>query len=706
MRSEDYISTETPAAPPESRDFIGHTVGGKYQVLGFLGRGGMGTVYRVHQVFLDSDMALKLLDSARISDGVPMRRFQQEAKAAHSLNHPSLVKVHDFGLLDTGQPYLVMDMVEGETLADYLKRNGPMPLKDISAVFAQVCFGLSYAHAEKVIHRDIKPGNIMLLKGMRFDTEGSVKIVDFGLAKIGTEGKGVQALTRTGEVMGSPIYMSPEQCSGESIDYRTDVYSLGCVLFEALTGTPPFIGDSSLRTMMLHQSSRTPTLKEASLGKDFPAGLERIVGKMLAKSPNDRYEDLGVVAHELAQVCAGTDRVLEPKRTQSKQPAQTISMTRMQFAVAIALTMFGSVGLTLGAIQLKQLRHQPVAQQPVAQQPTIPTKTVMETFSELKNQSIGKTNAPEPIISNFVNRDGKQIRQLHFPEVSIGRVTDKWSRSLAPKSLPTKMWKIDSDAKQTLEFPADLPLTLEIDLLQVPWATHSLEVYKQIGPNEFAGLKLDNCPDPEPSEEDRKFMLAVLKQAAGWKRLNALEVNYFTIRKAEADAIENLKSIRMFDVFRSTFESKDLAGSRFLQRVEFLNCHDIDFESLTCCLHGSSKIKHIWLADCQCSARSFEYLRACRNLDTIALAQRNLDDDAIDTIAALHQLNNLFISKAPLNASQIKTLLTNNHLRNLYVGPDAFARAKSAGIVDHRLNRLSQLESPVGDFSLGLPGSR
>jgi serine/threonine protein kinase len=213
-----------------------------------------------------------------------------------------------------------------------------MSLKDINNVFAQACFGLSYAHNERVVHRDIKPSNIMLLKDLRFDTEGGVKIVDFGLAKIATENEDVQSLTRTGEVMGSPIYMSPEQCSGGKIDYRSDIYSLGCVLFEALTGTPPFIGESALRTMMLHQSEKAPTLKEASLGKDFPSGLERIVAKMLAKSPSDRYRDLGVVAHELAHACTGSDRVLEPKTPTADKDAHKISLTWPRLLLMIAVS--------------------------------------------------------------------------------------------------------------------------------------------------------------------------------------------------------------------------------------------------------------------------------------------------------------------------------------------------------------------------------
>lgn len=407
MRSEDPNSANPRSLEPNVRSPVGHLVGGKYQVLHLLGQGGIGAVYCVRQVFLNKDMALKLLDSQKMADGVHFRRFQQEAKAAFSLNHPSLVKVHDFGVLETGQPYLVMDLVEGETLSAYLKANGHMSLKDVNAIFAQVCFGLSYAHNEKVVHRDIKPSNIMLLKGMTFDTEGSVKIVDFGLAKMLNEGEGEQALTRTGEVMGSPIYMSPEQCSGGTLDYRSDIYSLGCVLFEILTGTPPFVGETALRTMNLHQTRPAPTLKEASLGKDFPAELEAIVAKMLKKHPGDRYQDLGLVAHELAAACRGSDRAQQPLRASPPRPAppakvtRTIKMTLPQVVLMMACMILGTVAVTVFAMRSRQL----------APAPTLPKQIQQKSSTGDVDQTILDLSAAEKLY--YKANQPTSTREMH-----------------------------------------------------------------------------------------------------------------------------------------------------------------------------------------------------------------------------------------------------------------------------------------------------
>ena len=307
----------------------GQQVGGRYQVIARLGKGGMGVVYRVKQIFINKEFALKTIDKHCMSD-TAIRRFQHEARAGFAVDHPNIIAVNDFGVLDDQTPFLVMEIVNGETLGERLKRTRCLTVEEAIPIFAQVCFGLAYAHKCGVVHRDIKPNNIMLLKGLSPDAEGSVKIVDFGIAKFTEhEGGEIQALTRTGEIFGSPSYMSPEQCSGVRVDHRADIYSLGCVLFEALTGTPPFMGDNALSTMMRHQSEPPPTLKQATLGAEFPKVLEEIVAKMLAKSPDSRYTSLAIVAHDL-----GTLRHSEgisPFVLSVPQREATISMGRTSF---------------------------------------------------------------------------------------------------------------------------------------------------------------------------------------------------------------------------------------------------------------------------------------------------------------------------------------------------------------------------------------
>lgn len=348
-----------------------HLVGGKYRVISLLGKGGMGIVYRVEQVFLNKELALKTIDKRLVSD-VTVRRFQQEAKAAFAVRHPNIIAVNDFGLLDDQTPFLVMEIIDGETLGERIKRTGRLTIDEAIPIFVQACFGLGYAHDHGIVHRDVKPNNIMLLDELPPAAEGAVKIVDFGIAKFGQhDGGEIQALTRTGEIFGSPLYMSPEQCTGERVDHRADIYSLGCVMFEALTGTPPFFGENAIKTIIMHQTETAPSLKEASLGESFPEALEELVALMLAKSPESRYQSLGKVAQDLGAFQRG-DAIAKSTLSVSPptQQVRGISITRTALcALLIGIaSLSGASGYLLhdlkGAMETKtESRVEPSAEE-------------------------------------------------------------------------------------------------------------------------------------------------------------------------------------------------------------------------------------------------------------------------------------------------------------------------------------------------------
>ncbi|MCC7527265.1 MAG: protein kinase [Candidatus Melainabacteria bacterium] len=302
---------------------VGQVISERYKVLSVLGHGGMGAVYRVEQIFLRQMFALKTLHGQAFTD-VALRRFHKEAQAASRLSHPNLVKAHDFGVLENHQPFFVMDLVEGQNLSEYSRKVGILSVEEVLNIFIPVCFGLGYAHEQGVIHRDIKPGNIMLAKSLNDPTGYTPKVVDFGIAKM-TEGEDGHSLTltRTGEVFGTPLYMSPEQCMGVKVDHRSDVYSLGCVMYEALTGAPPFHGDTALNLMMKHQTAMPATMKEASLGREFPDQLEAIIAKSLIKDPDTRYQNFFDLARDLATLKQELAEV-SPKKTPSRAHSRTV----------------------------------------------------------------------------------------------------------------------------------------------------------------------------------------------------------------------------------------------------------------------------------------------------------------------------------------------------------------------------------------------
>jgi serine/threonine protein kinase len=274
----------------------------KYRVIDTLGVGGMGIVYRVEQLSLNSERALKTIHTAKLSEGV-WHRFQREAKAACRLDHSNLVKVFDYGLLEKVTPYYVMEIVQGQTLSARIKILGPLTIDQCLSVFIPTAFALAYAHEKKIIHRDMKPANIMLSESNGKITD--VKVLDFGIAKLVSDGNLTNALTKPGEVIGSPHFMSPEQSWGGNIDARSDIYSLGCSMFEALTGLPPFIAKNAVQVIMLHQTATPPTLAQTAPNLTFSDSIEQVLRVMLAKEPDHRYQSMDELAQDLIAIKSG-----------------------------------------------------------------------------------------------------------------------------------------------------------------------------------------------------------------------------------------------------------------------------------------------------------------------------------------------------------------------------------------------------------------
>lgn len=280
----------------------GTVIGGNYKVLRLLGKGGMGQVYLAEQLNLGKNCAIKVIPPNQVTEKA-WQRFQTEARAVAKMEHPNLVRVTDLGVHEGTMPFYAMDFVEGQSLDWYLKNNKVMNWQTALAVFLQVAEGLDYAHKNGIVHRDLKPANIVLVTQPGGAMQA--KILDFGLAKLSQNDASDLRLTATGEIFGSPLYMSPEQCLGESVDHCSDIYSLGCTLFECLTGQPPYTGEFGLAVMSKHQLAPVPSLS-GILGKEnVPAGLDKVLTKMLAKSPQERYQSALELSEDLRRVAAG-----------------------------------------------------------------------------------------------------------------------------------------------------------------------------------------------------------------------------------------------------------------------------------------------------------------------------------------------------------------------------------------------------------------
>ena len=304
-----------PAADP----LIGHVLDGKYELLARLGEGGMGAVYRARRKMIGDEVAVKVLLQKYVAETAAVERFRREARAAAMLRHPNVVAIYDFGEArgDDAPAYIVMELVEGHSLRDLLKREGKLKPERAVHLMRQICAGVGAAHRRGIWHRDLKPDNIIVAAPDEDNESETVKVVDFGIAKL-RDFIGEFTLTQTGAVIGTPYYMSPEQCKGETLDARSDVYSLSAVLYEMLNGAPPFTARTSTGVVAKHLTETPPPLE-----KDLkvPPALEAVIMKALAKDADARQQDASAFAREIQTAMQATEPEITKPKVDWTQPS-------------------------------------------------------------------------------------------------------------------------------------------------------------------------------------------------------------------------------------------------------------------------------------------------------------------------------------------------------------------------------------------------
>lgn len=667
-------ATEHPPAHFVKDDVIE----GKYLVLEKIGAGGMGSVYRVKQVFLDKIFALKTLDHS--ASPVAIQRFQIEAKAASALDHPSLVQVHDFGLINQQQPYLVMDFVKGVTFAEYLKRYGPVEPHRVQALFAPICFALQTAHEHHIVHRDIKPGNLMIVDGVAFGEPGCVKVVDFGIAKLTNIEEGeIQALTRTGEIFGSPIYMSPEQCTGGKVDARSDVYSLGCVLFEMLTGSPPHLGKNALATMMLHEAGQIPTLREASLGKVFPEQLEQVVKKMLQRSPENRYQKIGEIAQELSGAVAKTSGSIAPgaiPRATPRVKGVTVDKSRIILIGGILLAFLVGAGLT----QVFSLKPQRVIPRDVqngdeksvshegqdvmrAGSSTISNADDMPDLGDVQQAIPAKidreiNNAKNDfarihsIVSSTV--DGNQ-RKFEFPNSAIGTICrfKDLNFTLEPKKAKGEVF-VDVNVPQILDVGGHSK--------EIVAALDSPSVFAKIGRDEFVGLVISRDVESVSSSN----ILKIIETASKWSDLRLVGLCNVHHCDKILETLDRADKLKFFEFKNCDVDSPSSADRPFFAKLKGVGLVGVEpavLQKIYHRLHASKELHWMFVTKTLTTPEELDELAGCPELFSLTIA--NCDDQIVHSILNIHSLKKVFFRESIISEKQIRELETSKKLEHI-----------------------------------------
>ncbi|MBS1957227.1 MAG: protein kinase [Cyanobacteria bacterium SZAS-4] len=605
----------------------------RYEVLSLLGQGGMGSVFQVRHVHLKTEFALKVLN--KLADPTVWRRFENEAKAASRLGHPNLIKVHDSGLLADGQPFFVMELIKGVTLADLTRDKGRLPVLDTLKIFIQVGFALAYAHEVGVIHRDLKPSNIMLAKNLEGSLLGCVKVVDLGIAKLtGIDEFNQQTLTRTGEVFGSPLYMSPEQCLGSTVDARTDLYSFGCAMFEALTGAPPLIGENALATMMKHQLEAPPSLHEASLGIEYPKAIEDIVTKLLAKEPNDRYANAQLLTHALVQ--------LEQELTESTdRKSSTVSAFELlekgkgnfnkqkSFATAnLIVLVLAILAFILGySTSVLRQNHLRVLEQ----------KKAKEAKPYLVSHLLDPSKSVAPSKNNYItgsgpvsklSADGK-LRYFYFPSEPIGSI---FSNSKTPRV-----------ACKTVSFPADAIIHLELN----GKCLGSSQFLDRFGPDDIQELNLNDKVQTNP---------IALSALSRFRKLRFLEVQ-FDVGDEALPYIDRIPNLERLYVSNTSMTCQGIEKLKRFPQFTELACGGLKGVKTLIDRLPTTKITNLKVEDSNLNREDLRKIAKHTPLTALSLSENEqVDNEALKDLLPLVNLEYLFVRNCPVTSKCASTL--------------------------------------------------
>jgi len=692
------------------------TLSERYEFLGETGRGGMAVIYKARDRKTGRMVAIKKLIAATLTE-TAFLRFQQEAKAITSLRHPNIIMVHEFGVAEDGEPYMVMDFIEGSNLGQLIKDKGHLTVEESMHRFIQLCDALQHAHAAGVLHRDLKPGNVMLSSA-----DGSfadARLVDFGIAKLMTqEGEDAHKLTMTGQLFGSPPYMSPEQCRGFELDARTDIYSMGCVMFEALTGRVPIRGETILETIMMQVSETAPAMKEVRPDLEFPSILETIIAKTLAKDPADRYQsmrDLMVALMEagIEMRSPGTiaHTVVTVQQPKSLLPTY-VSVGIICFTI-FASAIFGFVKQEALNKKTRELEQSELfRQQLLTLTPSedLTDQMVAEILqSDLRQTEIDFQNAVKITDSSMYNvaklktlskidlTDCRQIgdeglkplatlSDLHKLMLDRTRVSDKGMETLLKvKHLNLLCVAQTLVTNKGLETIGRMPYITRLSIGFLPLVTgKGIEKLKDLHLQWLfmPGLKLDNS----------------LESLAKIPSLERLDLHDSWLDDHQLSQLKNMTQLLYLDINGTDITSKGIQNISNLTNMSFLhmginNIHDeaIDF------IMGFQTLYELDLHATMITDRGVKKLAHLKTLRNLDISATQTGDEGVAAIATLPYLEKLDLEGTYISDAALEKLKACKTLKLLRISKCPKLTKKAVYDFDRTVNNLEAQESSLDE---------
>lgn len=688
-------------------ELVGTTYLGKYELLSVLGAGGMGVIYKARQVFLDRVLAIKMLKNKFASPKARMR-FHQEAKAAAALNHPGIVAINDFGIDDEDRPYMVMEYVQGITLADVVKMSPQsiLPLREALPVFIEMLDPMSVAHSHGVVHRDIKPSNVML--ALREDGTVQIKLLDFGIAKMrDLDDHTIQDLTKTGEALGTPLYMSPEQIKGTRVDSRADIYSFGCVMYMCLTGVPPFVGENKLHTMDKHVSETPLSLKEASIGLDFPPELEACVMRCLAKEPEQRYQSSEALRRDLVGIACHLGMVKMPPGMVN--PTQSFlddaaSNPPLSDSLAQAVTEFTSLELSTLCLTdpASALERKPGGVSALTADAGATGVTGSATRSMSQRNTVADLNSTGhrqlPVPYGGASRPGAARNELELAEDD--------AQDISYVDLEPSLWQ-----RGQVRLFAALALLMVLGgsvswyCLLGPGGQQSedgktkttVDAPAVSQPPAPAARPIEKDPVDEMKEESGDEQL--VKMIAANRFMIRLEPRNLSVTDAAMPHVARLKFLEVFRLWNSNVTAKGLSyiNKAKLKGFGFYNC-SVDDAVIPAVLQFKN-LTQVALSDCKGITDSGAVkLAVLKNLETVDLAGTSVSNKTAAAIAGLPRLLTVLLDDTDVTDAGLRQLSRSRSIIWLSLDKCKLSEAGLASLKNMpKLNRLSVSGCDVGD---------